>query len=264
MSRDAVYLTPKRGQRGNLPPLFRYSARTTKILTEIRCNEPLKASEIIGNRKGDRNRIDQVVTSLVRQGLLRRYTATERQHHSKESRYLTINNSLPFVVELRSLLEYFSDHDGLSRTAQRLDIANMYIVEEPHELALETIFGAYRRTAAIMVVALVDEVDAVTIRKVTGSTHFPTSVLLYKLERDGIFRKENFGRSVLYSIADVERAPAFKMLARKLAEEFPRFESLAAAATAPRVAGGGVHKTRLRQRFGRNEADLNDRDPFGP
>ena len=250
MSRQNLLLTPPRSYRKGFPPLFLASAIATKTLSEVHFQQPVLANELALTSGRSKENTNTLIRQLVQRGLLRRFTLTERQRQTLDPRFLTINDFLPFTTELKAALQSFGETNGFEALINHSEALELnFPVNEKFDLRADTLFGPYRRTAAIVVVALIDKLDSITITKVTGSTPPASVVLFHRLERDGIFEREHDGKSVLYSLSSASWAAPFATFIRKLTISEPRFASLASTAKTLRTTGFGNHKRHLRKRF---------------
>lgn len=248
------------------PPLFRANSIATKVLVEVGTAEPAHGTDIAALQAVNNRRSSVLLRKLVIAGLLERWVLKSRPNGF----HYRLSDIEPPATSVRAVLASIGEANGLvvpvqtppPQKAHRIEVAPTDDQGERHGIHYGplSILGTPLRTLAIVIVAMLGEVDENTIARACAvATDKSVLDLLRPIQRDGIFVTSTVGRFKMCALPDVTWRPPLEALARTIVTMDPNAGALVEAARQIRV-GGTWHNRKFLERYLR-DGKVSYKDP---
>jgi dCMP deaminase len=245
--------------RPGYPALFLGSSAVTKTLTEIGAMEPVAVNDLPKRGTVTDANLGHTVRRLIALGLVRRYRQPAHldrvllrklviagllERWVLESRpsgfHYRLSDIEPLATPVRAILASLGEANGLivpaqtqpPQKARRIEVAPMDDQRDRHGIHYGplSILGTPLRTLAIVIVAILGEVDENTIARACAvATDKSVLDLLRPIQRDGIFVTSTVGRFKMCALPDVTWRRPLESLARTIVTLDPNAGALVEA-----------------------------------
>lgn len=201
------------------------------------------------------DRASKLLRKLVIGGLVQRWIVKSRP----KGFHYRLTDVEPLGSPIRSVLASIAAVNGLALPAQAAeprDALRVYVAPMKEQgdrrgihFGPRSILGSPIRTLAIIIVAMLGEVDENTIARACAvTTDRAMLALLRPIQRDGIFVTKSVGRFKLCALPDAAWKPNLEALARTIVAVDPNAGALVEAARQIRI-GGTWHNRRFLERY---------------